>query len=78
VVPRCEIPRVGPCGFNRPDVEVHWTGAWWPAELRMWTQHDDDTWPGSDEYRDAEGKRSDTFPAEQIRKHTFDRSAGRT
>ena len=65
-------------GFDRPDVEVLVDDTWWPGELRQWTQHDDDTWHGNVTYRDADGQRSATFPADRIRLDTIDRSHGRT
>lgn len=65
--------------LDRPDVEVLVDGTWCPGELRMWTQHDDDTWTADVQYRPP-GEHSSfiaTFPADQVREDTVDRSHGR-
>ncbi|WP_426243654.1 hypothetical protein [Nocardioides sp. LHG3406-4] len=39
-------------GWERPLIAVLIDRTWYPGELRMWTQHDDDTWTADVSYTD--------------------------
>ncbi len=50
---------------DRPEVEVLVDGTWHYGELRMWTQHDDESWSANVVWSRAHGaNRLDTFLAE--------------
>ena len=53
---------------DRPLAEVLVDGTWWPAEIRMWVQHNDGTWTADVGYSMAPAEnRFGTFPADRLR-----------
>ena len=55
-------------GWDRPLVEVLIDGVWYPGELRMWTQHDDQGWTANVSWTSKPGSTFlTTVPAEQVR-----------
>lgn len=62
---------------ERPDVEVLVDGQWCPGEVRMATELDDGSWSHNVQYRTDAGQFVATFPGDQVRKDTVDRSRGR-
>lgn len=53
---------------ERRDVEVRIDGAWWPGELRMWTQRPDESWWAQATWRREPGMTfSATVPADDVR-----------
>lgn len=64
-MPTHHVPKPG----DRPDVEVQVGGHWHPGELRMWTQHDDDTWTAQVQWQPAgtTTRQIDTFDRKDVR-----------
>ncbi|MET1060843.1 MAG: hypothetical protein ABWX84_14680 [Nocardioides sp.] len=53
---------------DRPEREALVDGRWVPAEIRMWTQHDDETWSADVGYSMAPAEnRIGTFTADRLR-----------
>lgn len=54
---------------ERPLIEVLVDGRWLPGELRMWLQHEDDSWTAQVKYSDEESYTFiETVPADRVRK----------
>lgn len=65
---------------DRPPVEVVVDGTWCFGILRMWTPVGDDGWVADVQYYPPGQITSylDSFPADQVREDTVDRSYGRS